>query len=110
MIVRLGVKDRLVLANSLPTEDRFITAKAFRLLKERLELTTEEVDLLTREHKLRQGEDGVHWEGDFETEFDFHPVELNLIKDALQRLDRQGKISFDHIHLYELFVEAPVPS
>ena len=103
--MNLRVLERLSLLALLPNEGDFTTLRIVRELRERLSFTEEE-------HKgldFRRTDSGeVEWKAaaDPEREFEFSPLELSIITEALKKADKAKKLTLDHMSVYEKFMEA----
>jgi hypothetical protein len=103
--MELTVKERLILQSMLPKEANFTTLKLMRKLREALSFDEEEHKKL---QFVQQGE-RLQWNME---------AEQNLLKDVqigdmmnemivseLKKMDKDGKLTEDHLSLYEKFVE-----
>lgn len=100
--ISLSAAERMVLLGTvLPAEGTITTARLVRALREKLALTAEE------EKRL-----GVKLEGDilrFSTtkdrprSFGFGGFEIELIVSRLRRLDKEEKLTEQHVSLWEKF-------
>ena len=102
--MKLSVLDRLSLLSLLPKEGDFTTLRIVRELRERLSFTEEE----HRELDFRQTATGeTEWKAaaDPEREFEFSPLEVSIITEALKKADKAKKLTLDHMSVYEKFME-----
>jgi len=102
--IELTIMERIVLLSILPKEGDFTTLKLVRKLRE--DLSFDE-----REHKalsFEQVGDQVRWDADkavqFVKRFTFGDKQLQIISNALKKLDEQKKLQNEHFTLYEKFV------
>ena len=102
--MQLTVQDRFALLNLLPTQGDFSTLKVIRELRESLSFSDEEHEIL--KFQVREG-DQVTWEGDADPlkEFDFGWKQLEIIRDALKRADKDKKLKLEQVTIYERFME-----
>jgi hypothetical protein len=103
MEIRLNVADRLIIINTLPAETNYLTLKIIRDIKDNLGITEEEFT----EFGLGQTETSVTWnaKGIEPKPFTLGKEANKIIISALKDLDLKGKLTEQHIHVYELFVE-----
>lgn len=103
--MKLTVLDRLSLLALLPHEGDFTTLRIVRELRERLSFTEDEHKALEF-RTIDSGE--VTWNGAAtpEREFEFSPLELSIITEALKKANNAKKLSLDHLSVYEKFMEA----
>jgi len=96
------IKDRLLLLGLLPKEGNILTLKVIRKLRENLSFSEEEL----AEYKFVQDEGRINWT---EPEKPTRDIQIGkegkkIIKEALKELDKQKKLTEDHIDLYEKYV------
>lgn len=103
--MKLNVQDRLILLTVLPKEGNFTNLKLLRVAKEELSFTeAENVALNFREvgegssRKLIWNTDKVP-----DKEIELGKVVTGLVEKELQRLDKTGKLTMDHLPIYEKF-------
>jgi len=101
--MELTVKERLVLLNLLPNEGNFLTLKLMRKLREALSFDEEELKRLN----VVQNGDRVSWDitVDIRKDIAVGDVMTDVIVKDLKGKDKDGKLTEDHITLYEKFVE-----
>ena len=117
--MELEIFERLILLNLLPPEANFLTLKIVRKLKEDLSFTEEEHKELNFKNageiyvndegnKITVPDNGVHWSPKAPQikEFDFGATAITVVADTLKKLDKENKLTEQHISLYEKFVEA----
>uniref|UniRef100_A0A6M3XS10 Uncharacterized protein n=1 Tax=viral metagenome TaxID=1070528 RepID=A0A6M3XS10_9ZZZZ len=101
--MELTVKERLVLMGMLPKEGNFLTLRLMRKLREALSFNEEEHKQL----KFVQNGEQLSW--DFTVvvvkDVEVGDVMLDVITKELKNKDKEGKLTEDHITLYEKFVE-----
>jgi len=102
--VQLGVKDRLVLLGLLPAEASFLEIKMIQGIKDDLVLSENEKVALG----VIQHEKGVMWDQEAAKTcmkgITMSEATAALIAKTLTNMDKQGKLTVDHIGLYEMFV------
>ena len=103
MKVGLNVAERLTLMGVLPREGSFVTLKLLRGLADKVGLKDEEF----KELGVKQSGDKVEWnaKGIEPKEFEFGEKETDIIKEALQELDKSKKLSQQTYSLFEKFIE-----
>ena len=100
--MKLNVKERLVLLTLLPAEGNFLTLKVVRKLRESLSFSEEELEA----YKFVETNGRTTWN---ETDRPPKDVQIGkegrkLIKKALGKLDKEEKLTEDHVFAYEKFV------
>ena len=100
--MKLNIKDRLVLLNTLPPEGNFATLKIVHELKMALAPSEEEAKAIG----LVQEAEQIRWNPtkDVEKDIPIGKVARGVIETALKRLDAEQKLTPDHLGLYERFV------
>ena len=103
MKLNAGVLDRLVLLSLLPDEGSFVTLKLVRKLKDQIGFDEAEIMAFG----LEKTEKGVHWNPatDRTKEIELGEVACDLLSKRLKELDATGKLTVDHIALYERLVD-----
>ena len=103
--MELTIIERLLLLNNLASEGDIIYLRARRELVEKLQLTDDEVKKYAVVMDQETGK--VKWNPDVpqKTQVELTDAERNIIKDTLARMNREHKLTADHIDLYEKFVE-----
>jgi len=99
----LSVYDRLILLNILPKESDLTTLRIIRTLKDNLSFSEEEHKALEFKHEGAQ----VLWKQDADIPKDIVIGEkaTDIIVDALKGLNKQKKLTEQHIPLFEKFVK-----
>ena len=100
--MRLNIKDRLVLLNTLPPEGNFATLKIVHELKMALAPSEEEAKAIGLVQEAGQ----IRWNPtkDVEKDIPIGKVARGVIETALKKLDAEKKLTPDHLSLYERFV------
>lgn len=100
----LSLRERLVLVRVLPVEGSLLTMKVVTALRDDL-LPTEQERV---DWKIIESEDGViRWGPGLPQDVEIHvplPV-VGIITEALQELDKQKKLTAEHLSLCEKFLE-----
>lgn len=96
------IKDRLILLNILPKEGNILTLKVVRKLREALSFSEEEL----AEYKFVQDNERLSWT---EPEKPTRDISVGkegkkIIRESLEKLDKEKKLTEDHIDLYEKYV------
>lgn len=103
--VQLGVKDRLILIGLLPKEANFLEIKILQELKDDLAFDNSEMERL---HVIQQNNGMIVWDQDAAKDcikiVTMSEVTASLVVKALVSMDKQSKLTSDHIGLYEMFV------
>ncbi len=102
--MELKTFDRLILLNILPKEGDVISLRVIRKLRDDLGFTEAEIKAL----EFHQDENGIRWktEADQPKEIEIGDKAREIIRDRLAELNKQKKLTEEHIPLYERFVEA----
>jgi len=106
MIVKLTVKQRINLQSILPQQGDFLTVKMIRVLREELSFSQEEHELL----KLVSNQNGsVSWDGKAAEncikEVEIPETVVSIVKETLEKLNVQKKITEAHLDFYEMFMD-----
>jgi hypothetical protein len=96
----LSIVDRIVLLNILPKEGNHITLRIVSDLRSRLSFSEEEL----AKAEFIVSESGTKWKHDIESEIEIGPKAFSLIFNSLESLNRQGKLTLEHLPLYDRFV------
>lgn len=97
----LSVKQRLVLLGILPPEGNLTTIRIVRELREGLSFSEAEHSDL---QMVQEGEQ-IRWEQGAtpDKKLDIGPKAVEVVRDALKKLDDEKKLRDDHIELCDLF-------
>ena len=97
----LSVIERLALLNALPVQGDITTIRIVHDLRQSLAFTEEELAALN----FRDEGDVVKWdEGSPDKEIALRPKALEVIVKALKRLSNEGKLTEDHLAVYDRFM------
>jgi len=101
--MKLNLMERLTLLQILPKEGSYVTLKVIRDLQS--ELAPNEDEFI--EFEIKQEGEKASWneKGREEKEIELGIKSEELIKDALERLDRDKKLTFQHLSLFAKFIE-----
>ena len=101
--MKLEVFERLILLNILPKEGDFTTLKIIHDLKDSLSFTEEEHKELKFEHGTNND---IRWniDADISKEIEIGDVAKNIIRETLEKLNKEKKLTEQHIPIYEKFV------
>lgn len=105
--MELTIMERLVALGTdlLPKEGDIVLMRSRQQLIEKLGLTDEEVE----EYDIRQLEDGrIEWKFGADSvskEIDLKIGEMNVLREALERLNSEKKLKPEQVSLYDKFVE-----
>ncbi len=100
--MKLTLLERLTLQKVLPKESNFTTLKVLNALKLALAPSEEEF----KEFGIEVGEGKATWneKGLEEREVEIGEKATDIIKESLIELDKNKRLSVDHISLYEKFI------
>jgi len=102
--MKLTVLERFMVLGILPDAGSIVTMKLRQGLIDKVGLGPEEME---KYGVKKTGSDGVEWKQDVpqEKEIDLKPTEIVAIKENLEKMDKDEKLTPSHISLYEKFVE-----
>jgi len=98
--MKLTIGERLFLLNMLPPEGDLTTIKIVRKLREGLSFTEDE--LVKYEITVLEG-GRVSWNSHEEAEVRIRAKGRSMIVEALRKLDEEGKVTEQHLSLFEKF-------
>lgn len=100
---KLTLTDRIVLLGILKTEANYTTLIINKDIKKKVQITQDELV----KYKFKNLSDGnVAWEETGEIfDIEFTDLEINEIKNNLNKLEQDNKLTESHIGLYELFIK-----
>jgi len=103
MNVKLNLMERFLVLQILPKETNFATLKVLRLLQERLSPSEEEF----KEFEIKQDGDKIVWnsKGIEERNIEIGSKAQDIVCDALKILDKDKKLTLNHMSVYNKFVE-----
>lgn len=101
--MQLTVKERIMVLNILPAEGNFVTLKIIGDLKSALSFTEEEL----KSFEIKEDGGRVTWNqtAKQEAEISVGPKATSVIAEALEKMDRENKLTVDHLSIYEKFVD-----
>lgn len=102
----LNIPNRVLLLSNLPSESNILTLKVIKKLKEDIGFSDEE--LVQNEIKMVDTENGkkhLTWKIDSKNkEVEIGLKGIEIIVNVLKDLDKQNKLTEQHIELYDMFV------
>lgn len=100
---KLTLTDRVVLPTILKLEANYTTLIINKDIKKKVQITQDELV----KYKFKNLSDGnVAWEETGEIfDIEFTDLEINEIKNNLNKLEQDNKLTESHIGLYELFIK-----
>ena len=108
MKVSLSVLERLMVLNMLPAENNVITLRSIRKLKMDIGFTEDELKVLDfKINDAGNGRQTTVWNQNAvpEKEFEIGEKASDLVKDELKKLNDAGKLTEQHLPLWDKFVE-----
>jgi hypothetical protein len=97
--MKLTVKERIVLAQLYPRESNLLTQTLIRDVSRKVQMDQAEL----KEIDFKSSSTGFVWDGEKakgkDKEIEFSEAELNMLKDQVERLDKEKKISQDLLDL-----------
>jgi len=101
--VKLTVAERFAALGVLPEQGDFLTLKVMRRLRESLSFEEEEM----KHYGFAEKDDRLYWDEDKAEEtadIEFTDKQVELVVEALKKLDSQKKLTEEHFSLFEKFV------
>ena len=100
---KLNLGERIALLGILPKEGNYITLKIVKELQMALSPSEEEF----KEFGIKQNGETVTWnnKGIIEKGIPIGEKATDIIKDALDKLDKDKKLTVQHMSLYEKFMK-----
>ena len=101
--VVLKVAERVILMGLLPKEGDYLTYKIVHQLKDNVGFSEEDI----KTFNIRQENDMLLWDKDKEDvkEVEFGEKAMEIVREALEKLNAEKKINEKNITLYEKFME-----
>jgi len=102
--MELSIEERLHATMILPREGDITTIKIVRELREALSFSEDEHELFDMTFDQTEGK--VEWnkEKAIPVDIPLGPKAMSLIVQALEKLDKEGKLSEPHISLWDKFI------
>jgi hypothetical protein len=97
--MKLNVLERINLVQLLPVEGSFVTFRILTDLKKVLSFTEKEL----KEFKIEQKDGRIFWAKSKEVEIAIGEQASIIIKTALQKIDKEGKVNEGNISLFDKF-------
>lgn len=98
--MKLTIKERLLLQQLLPKEGNYLTLKVIMDLQSALGFPESEL----AELGITQENGKISWAKEKDKDIEIGEVGKKLIATALKDLDKQGKLTFDVLPLFDKFV------
>ena len=107
MKLSLSVLERLLVLNMLPLEDSIITIKLIRKIKEDIGFSDAELKALDFKQVPHDGKNSTVWaDGKVgEKEIDLGEKAVDIITEALKKLDKEKKLTESHVSLYDKVIK-----
>jgi len=101
--MKLNVLERMMLLNVMPREGSFVSLKVVGELRNELSFSEAE----HKKYKFNETEGRVSWNPAVEQMKEVHIGEKasDIIVEELEKLDKDKKLTMEHISLYEKFVD-----
>lgn len=90
---------RLTALNLLPAEGTFLTLRTVRDAQHALSPSAEEIERF----QIQQEGTSIRWVGDTTADVALSSAAVGLLKDALAKLDADGKLTLTHVDLSDAF-------
>lgn len=103
--MELTIRDRVILLDCLPPQASLADYRIMHDLKMKLSMTQEEVAVSGFASAVNPENNSVNysWREDITKEFQLDGRTLEIVKEAVKRLDKEGRVSDQNIHLFDLF-------
>ena len=99
--MKLNVLERILLSQILPDKGSFSNLKLLRVVKEELSFSDKE----NKKLNFKQDGERMLWNNvDIQKDIVFSEVVSKLIEDKLKELDKDEKLTEQHMSLYEKFI------
>ena len=108
MIMKLTLKDKIILSGLLPKEGSFEKLIIINDIQKKLTLTQEEIVEYEVETITIVEKQSIKWNEKWinaEFEIEFSEIELKNISDTFLKLSEENKLTMDLLDLYKLFVK-----
>lgn len=104
--MKLTILERLMILGNLPAEGDVLFLRTRQAMIAKVGLNDGEIEAY--EFKHDPATSNATWRNDLpqESEIELTDVEKGVVKDALAKLNRERKLTPNHLSLYEKFVEA----
>lgn len=100
--MKLSIPERLVLLKVLPQEGNFATLKVLSNLRLALSFSEDEIKEWGIKVDFEKGQ--TSWATNGEAEIPIGETATGVIVDALRGLDKQRKLTFEDVSVYEKFI------
>jgi len=101
MKVKLNLKERFVLPDILPPKGTMIDQITAKSIIKKVEITSDEIDKWNIREERRGEKSILIWDDKKaeEPEYDFNKTEIGLLKEGVDRLDKEGNITQSNLDL-----------
>jgi len=95
--MKLNILSRLNIARLFPRESGILQQMLVKSIAKKVEFSKEEIERI----KLRQEGENIVWEpkNDFEKDIDFTDAEVQLLRDMVDLIDREKRITQDMLDI-----------
>jgi len=97
MNIQLNVQDRFLLPELLPQQGGKIEMLSAQSIVRKIEFTADEI----ADFHLKDNSGSVTWTNGKDVEFDFTPEQIEILKAASKRADKERKITQQNLSLIE---------
>ena len=101
--MKLNLKERLVLLQTLPQQGNILTLKIIRDMQSKIALTADEFEECGIVNDEATGQ--VKWKSDKEIEVEFGLKETEIVAEALTALNQSKQLTMDHLALCDKFLK-----
>lgn len=103
--MKLTIKERLLLSGILPSEGNIVTVRIIRDLMHDLGISEEEK---SKYNFVVHPDGNITWNDKYDSEtkdVNIGSAAFGIIRDALKQADEKNKLHWEHIPMYEKFVD-----
>lgn len=99
MKMKLSIKERLNFGSILPKENDYVSSLLSRDILKKIDLSQEEIKKI----ELKNVNNQLSWKNnlDKDIEVEFTAAELNVLNEAINKLDKANKISLSNLDIIE---------
>lgn len=104
MLVSLSLIERVILLSILPAEGNITTIRVIQKLKENVGFDEEELI----KYNIKFNENRITWNSEYTNvskDVEFGQIGIDMIVKALKTLDESGKVTEQHLSLFDKFIE-----
>ncbi len=95
--MKLTIKDRMLISQLYPKEGNLISQILVKDISKKVKITQEDID----KYEIKSDKGSINWnlKKEKEIEVDFTDKEIELLKEQVEKLDKENKITQDNLEL-----------